>query len=52
MMYGNAPVTLAVEWPVPPPLAAIVQACTRNRPEEHPSLDEIYAMVDKIEIAT
>ncbi|KZF19140.1 kinase-like protein [Xylona heveae TC161] len=48
LVYGNSPVTFAVEWPVPPTLAAVVEACTCERPEERPSLDDIYAMVDKI----
>ncbi|KAJ5575594.1 hypothetical protein N7535_002520 [Penicillium sp. DV-2018c] len=52
MIYGNVPLTFAVEWYVPPPLAAVVEACTRNKPEERPSLDDLYAMVEKIEITT
>ncbi|KXG50086.1 uncharacterized protein PGRI_060530 [Penicillium griseofulvum] len=52
MVYGNVPITMAVEWSVPRPLAAIVEACTRNNPEERPSLDDLYAMVEKIEIIT
>jgi serine/threonine protein kinase len=52
MVYGNVPITNAVEWPLPPPLDAVVEACTRNRPEERPSLDELYAMGDKINITT
>ncbi|KAJ5195420.1 uncharacterized protein N7498_008858 [Penicillium cinerascens] len=51
MIYGNVPVTNAVEWPVPLPLTAVVETCTRNRPEDRASLDEIYAMVDNIKIA-
>jgi hypothetical protein len=50
MVYGNVPVTLAVEWHIPPPLDTIVECCTRASPEDRPSLDEIYAMVEKIEI--
>ncbi|KAJ5934557.1 hypothetical protein N7466_004104 [Penicillium verhagenii] len=52
MIYGNVPITMAVEWFVPPPLAAVVEACTRSKPEERPSLDDLYAMVEKIEITT
>ena len=48
MIYGNAPVTGAVERPVPPPLNKIVEACTRDLPEERPTLDELYAMVERI----
>ncbi|CAG7918159.1 unnamed protein product [Penicillium olsonii] len=51
MIYGNAPVTFAVEWDVPRPLDAVVEACTRERPEERPSLDDIYAMVEGIEVS-
>lgn len=35
-----------------PPLADIVEACTRNKPEERPNLDDIYAMVEKMKITT
>ncbi|KAJ5339296.1 hypothetical protein N7452_006024 [Penicillium brevicompactum] len=52
MIYGNVPVTMAVEWPVPNSLAAAVEACTRNKPEERPCLDDLYAMLEKIEITT
>ncbi|KAJ5945995.1 hypothetical protein N7454_002834 [Penicillium verhagenii] len=52
MIYGKVPVTIVVEWPVPPPLDAVVEASTRDRPEERSSLDDIYAMVDKIQITT
>lgn len=48
MVYGNAPFTHAVEWPVPLPLSVVVEACKRDRPEERPSLDEIHAMVEKL----
>ena len=44
MVYGNDAITNAVEWPVPKPLDAFVAACMRHRPEERPSLDELYAM--------
>ncbi|KAJ6027486.1 uncharacterized protein N7446_003922 [Penicillium canescens] len=52
MIYGNVPITMAVEWLVPPPLTAVVEACTCNKPEERPSLDDVYAMVDNIKVAT
>lgn len=52
MIYGNVPITMAVEWVVPPPLAAVVEACTRNKPEERPNLDDVYAMVEKMKITT
>lgn len=52
MIYGNVPITMAVEWFAPPPLAAVVEACTRSKPEERPSLDDLYAMVEKIEITS
>ena len=50
MIYGNTPITNLVEWHVPPPLDAIVESCTRVLAEQRPSLDELYAMVDKIEV--
>ena len=50
MIYGNIPITNVLEWPVPRPLDAIIEACTRDVPEERPSLDELYAMVEKIEV--
>ena len=52
MVYGSPPVTGAVEleWAIPTPLDAIVEACTRKVPEQRPSLDELYTMVDRIEI--
>jgi Protein kinase domain len=46
MIYGNTPITNLLEWPVPPPLDTIVEACTCDVPGERPSLDELYAMVD------
>ncbi|KAJ5106746.1 hypothetical protein N7456_003421 [Penicillium angulare] len=51
MIYGNAPVTNAVQWNVPNALAAVVEACTRHEPGDRPGLDDVYAMVEKIEIA-
>lgn len=50
MVYGNVPLTLEVEWPVPSPLDAIVEACTRYKPEERASLDDLYAAVENIQI--
>ena len=52
MIYGNVPFTNAVKWHVPAPLAAVVEACTQSRPEERPSLDELYSMVDGIKVST
>ncbi|KAI2463227.1 kinase-like domain-containing protein [Annulohypoxylon bovei var. microspora] len=48
IVYGNAPITNLVEWPVPPPLNGIVEACTRELPHERPSLEELFIMVDGI----
>ncbi|OQE14768.1 hypothetical protein PENFLA_c035G10745 [Penicillium flavigenum] len=48
MIYGNVPITHLVEWPVPPPLVAVVDSCTRQRPEDRPSLDDLRAMVEQI----
>ncbi|RJE20386.1 STYKc [Aspergillus sclerotialis] len=50
MIYGNAPITNQVEWHVPSPLAAIVDACMSDVPEERPRLDDLYAMVEKINV--
>ena len=52
MIYGNAPITHSVEWNVPSPLDAVVESCTCASPEERPNLDELYAMVDKIEVSS
>jgi len=50
MIYGNTPITNLVEWDIPPPLNMIVESCVRVSAEERPSLDELYVMVDKIEV--
>ncbi len=49
MVYANAPFTLQVEWPVPAPLDAVIKACTREVPEDRPTLDELRAMLEAIE---
>lgn len=51
MVYGFVPITNLVEWPVPPPLQGVVEACTRESPHERPSLEELYAMVDAVSTA-
>jgi serine/threonine protein kinase len=48
MVYANHPLTNFVEWPVPHPLQAIVDACMRPAAGERPSLAELREMVDKI----
>ncbi|KAG6367252.1 hypothetical protein INS49_001438 [Diaporthe citri] len=48
MIYGNVAITNLVDWPVPPPLQAIVEACTRVSPDDRPTLDELAAMVNGI----
>ncbi|KAL5331525.1 hypothetical protein ACEPPN_001059 [Leptodophora sp. 'Broadleaf-Isolate-01'] len=48
MIYGNAPITNYVDWPVPEPLQAIVTACMLRSPEERPSLSEVRTMVEQI----
>jgi hypothetical protein len=48
MIYGNTPITTCVEWDIPPPLKTIVESCIRVSAEERPSLDDLYAMVEKI----
>lgn len=50
MIYGNAPITNQVEWHVPSPLAAIVDACIREVPDERPRLDDLYAIVKEINV--
>ncbi|KAI9698044.1 MAG: hypothetical protein M1836_004397 [Candelina mexicana] len=51
MLYGNAPITNLVEWPVPPPFSEIVEACTRELPSDRPNLAELWIMVDRINVA-
>ncbi|MCJ1329841.1 hypothetical protein MMC10_006522 [Thelotrema lepadinum] len=50
LIYGNAPITNLVEWDVPPPLNVVVESCVRVSADERPSLDELRAMVDQIEV--
>ncbi|GAB1213055.1 hypothetical protein ATERTT37_002204 [Aspergillus terreus] len=52
MVYANGPITPFVEWPVPPPLQAIVEACMRSRPQEHPTLADLRFMVEEIQTET
>jgi len=52
MVYANNPITCFVEWPVPPPLQAIVEACMRPRPEERPTLADLRNMVGEIDAWT
>ena len=49
-VYANHPITEQVEWPVPSPLDTIVKACTHTTPHQRPSLHELRAMVEKIEV--
>ncbi|KAK0636447.1 kinase-like domain-containing protein [Bombardia bombarda] len=49
MVYANGPITHFVEWPVPPPLQAIVEACMRLAPEERPTLADLRIMVGEIQ---
>ena len=46
MIYACFPATWQVEWPVPPPFHGIVEACTRASPQQRPSLDELFTMVE------
>ena len=50
MIYGNVPITYLVEWDVPLPLRAFVESCVRVSAQERPSLDELYAMMERIEV--
>lgn len=52
MVYANAPITSQVEWPVPQPLQAIVDACMQQTADERPTLDELRLMVERIGIST
>jgi hypothetical protein len=49
LIYGNAPRTEHVEWPVPPPFDSIFSACKRAFPSERPTLQEIAAMLYAID---
>lgn len=49
MVYANAPITHFVDWPVPPLLQAIVEACMRPKPEERPTLADLRIMVGEIQ---
>ncbi|KAG8168850.1 hypothetical protein KVR01_001599 [Diaporthe batatas] len=49
MVYANHPYTEFVEWPVPSPLQAIVEACMRPTPEERPTLSDLRLMVGEIQ---
>ncbi|KAI0856185.1 kinase-like domain-containing protein [Xylaria cubensis] len=49
MIYANGPITHFIEWPVPPPLQAIVEVCMRPRPEERPTLADLRVMVQEIQ---
>ncbi|OAR00471.1 hypothetical protein LLEC1_06054 [Akanthomyces lecanii] len=49
MVYANAPVTPFVEWPVPPPLQAVVEACMCPEAEGRPTLIELRRMMEKLE---
>lgn len=49
-VYSNVPINTLIEWPVPPPLNAIVEACMKVVPEQRPSLDELHRMVEAIRI--
>lgn len=49
MVYANGPITPFVEWSVPPPLQAIVEACMRSRPEKRPTLADLRSMVEEIQ---
>ncbi|KAL8825626.1 MAG: hypothetical protein Q9170_007721 [Blastenia crenularia] len=51
MLYGNAPITNLVEWPVPHPFYGVVGACTREMPDDRPNLAELRIMVDAIHVA-
>ncbi|KAK3997115.1 mitogen-activated protein kinase [Cladorrhinum sp. PSN332] len=48
MVYANAPITRQVEWPVPEPIQAVVEACMRKSADDRPTLSELQEMVEAI----
>ncbi|KAI3342711.1 hypothetical protein F4824DRAFT_494510 [Ustulina deusta] len=50
MLYANALMTRFIEWPVPPPLRAIVEACMCTRPEERPTRADLRAMIGQMQL--
>lgn len=50
MVYANGPITPFIEWPVSPPLDAIVEICMHPRPEDRPSLVNLRAIVEEIQV--
>ncbi|KAI0911819.1 hypothetical protein F4823DRAFT_560574 [Ustulina deusta] len=50
MLYANALITRFIEWPVPPPLRAIVEACMCTRPEERPTRADLRAMIGQMQL--
>ncbi|KAK0707789.1 hypothetical protein B0H67DRAFT_494305, partial [Lasiosphaeris hirsuta] len=52
IVYANAPITNQVDWPVPPPRQAIVDACMRRVPNERPTLLELRRMVGDLPVDT
>ncbi|EJD48580.1 hypothetical protein AURDEDRAFT_136179 [Auricularia subglabra TFB-10046 SS5] len=48
MLYACEGVSLQFKRPVPAPLADVVEACTRPSPNDRPTLDELYDMVENI----
>ncbi|KAI0388728.1 kinase-like domain-containing protein [Xylariaceae sp. FL0594] len=49
-VYANVPITNQVEWPVPEPLQAVVEACMRKSPDDRPTLLELRNMVEAIPV--
>lgn len=50
LIYSDLPPTSQIqkEWVVPPPFDVIVEACSRPKPEDRPTLDEVAAMVEAV----
>lgn len=48
IIYANIPISPYVEWPVPQPFQAIVEACRRPSPASRPDLNTLQAMVEAI----
>lgn len=50
IVYANAPITNQVEWPVPEPLQAVVEACMHEEPNKRPTLLALRQMVEALPI--
>ena len=51
IVYANNPITSLVERPLPSLIEAIAEGCTRNLPQDRPSLKDLHDMVDAIQLS-